>query len=109
VERAQAYTRAGYPGVVDIDREKFFDRGNHAVLLSRVRRRVQDRRGLTLIHRFLKAGVRTLAGSVAPTAGGPPQGGPLSPLLANRLLDEFAKALEKRGPRFARDAAEANI
>jgi RNA-directed DNA polymerase len=109
VEQAQAYLRAGYTWVVDIDLEKFFDRVNHDVLLSRVRRRVKDRRVLTLIHRFLKAGVLTLEGSVEPTAEGTPQGGPLSPLLANLLLDEFDKELERRGHRFARYADDANI
>jgi RNA-directed DNA polymerase len=82
---------------------------HHDVLLSRVRRRVQDRRVVTLIHRFLKAGVLTLEGSVEPTAEGTPQGGPLSPLLANLLLDEFDKELEKRGHRFVRYADDANI
>lgn len=82
VGQAQAYIQAGSTWVVDIDLEKFFDRVNHDVLLSRVRRRVQDRRVLTLIHRFLKAGVLTLEGSVEATAEGTPQGGPLSPLLA---------------------------
>jgi RNA-directed DNA polymerase len=76
VGQAQAYLRAGYTWVVDLDLEKFFDRVNHDVLLSRVRRRVQDRRVLTLIHRFLKAGVLTLEGSVEPTVEGTPQGGP---------------------------------
>jgi RNA-directed DNA polymerase len=109
VGQAQAYIRAGYTWVVDLDLEKFFDRVNHDVLLSRVRRRVQDRRLLTLIHRFLKAGVLTLEGSVEPTAEGPPQGGPLSPLLANLLLDELDKELEGRGHRFTRDADDANI
>jgi len=109
VEQAQAYLRAGDTWVVDIDLEKCFARVNHDVLMSRVRRRVQDRRVVTLIHRFLKAGVWTLEGSVAPTAAGTPQGGPLSPRLANLLLDELDKELEKRGPRFARDADEANI
>jgi len=109
VGQAQAYIRDGYTWVVDLDLEKFFDRVNHDVLLSRVRRRVQDRRVLTLIHRFLKAGVLTLEGRVAPTAEGTPQGGPLSPLLANLLLDELDKELEKRGHRFARYADDANI
>jgi len=109
VEQAQAYMREGYTWVVDIDLEKFFDWVNHDVLMSRVRRRVKDRRVLTLIHRFLKAGVLTLEGSVEPTAEGTPQGGPLSPLLANLLLDEFDKELEKRGHRFARYADDANI
>ena len=77
VGQAQAYIREGDTWVVDLDLEKFFDRVNHDVLLSRVRRRVQDRRVLTLIHRFLKAGVLTLEGSVEPTAEGTPPGGPL--------------------------------
>jgi RNA-directed DNA polymerase len=75
VGQAQAYIREGYTGVVDMDLERFFDQVNHAVLLSRVRRRVQDRRVVTLIHRFRKAGVLTLAGSGEPTAEGTPPGG----------------------------------
>jgi RNA-directed DNA polymerase len=78
VEQAQAYLRAGYTWVVDIDLEQFFDRVNHDVWMSRVRRRVTDRRVLTLIHRFLKAGALTLEGNVEPTAEGTPQGGPLT-------------------------------
>jgi len=109
VGQAQAYLRDGYTWVVDIDLERFFDQVNHDVLLSRVRRRVKDRRVVTLIHRFLKAGVLTLEGRVEPTAEGTPQGGPLSPLLANLLLDELDKELEKRGHRFARYADDANI
>jgi RNA-directed DNA polymerase len=109
VGQAQTYIRAGYTWVVDIDLEKFFDRVNHDVWLSRVRQRVKDRRVVTLIHRFLKAGVLTLEGSVEPTVEGTPQGGPLSPLLANLLLDELDKELEKRGHRFARYADDANI
>jgi len=109
VGQAQAYSRDGDTWVVDIDLEKFFDRVNHAVLMSRVRRRVKDRRVVTVLHRFLKAGVLTLEGSLAPTVEGTPQGGPLSPLLATLLLDELDKALEKRGHRFARDADEAHI
>jgi RNA-directed DNA polymerase len=109
VEQAQADIRAGYTWVVDIDLEKFFARVNHDVWMSRVRRRVKDRRVVSLIHRFLKAGVLTLEGSVAPTAEGTPHGGPLSPLLANLLLDELDQELETRGHRFARDADEAHI
>ena len=107
VEQAQAYIRDGDTGVVDL--EKFFDRVNHEVWLSRVRRRVTDRRVLTLIHRLLKAGVLILEGRVEPTAEGTPQGGRLSPLLANLLLDELDQELEQRGPRFARAADEAHI
>jgi RNA-directed DNA polymerase len=105
---AQAYIRAGYTWVVDIDLEQCFDRVNHDVLMSRVRQRVKDRRVVSLIHRFLKAGVLTLEGSIEPTAEGTPQGGPLSPLLANLLLDERDKELEKRGHRFVRYADDAN-
>jgi RNA-directed DNA polymerase len=102
VGQAQAYTREGDTGVVDIDREKFFDRVNPDGLLSRVHRRVQDRRVVSLIPRFLQAGVLTLEGSVAPTAEGTPQGGPRSPLLTNLLVDECDKELETRGHRFVR-------
>jgi RNA-directed DNA polymerase len=77
--------------------------------MSRVRQRVKDRRVVSLIHRFLKAGVLTLEGSVEPTVEGTPQGGPLSPLRANLLLDELDKELEQRGHRFVRYADDANI
>jgi RNA-directed DNA polymerase len=109
VGQAPADIRAGYTWVVDIDLEKFFDRGNHDGLMSRVRRRVQDRRVVIVIQRFLKAGGLILAGSVAPTVAGTPPGGPLSPRRANLRLAELDQELEKRGPRFARDADDANI
>jgi RNA-directed DNA polymerase len=109
VAQAQAYIREGYAWVVDLDLEKFFDRVNHDVLLSRVRARVKDRRVVRLIHRFLKAGVFTLEGVVEPTEEGTPQGGPLSPLLANLLLDDLDKELERRGHRFVRYADDGNI
>jgi RNA-directed DNA polymerase len=109
VEHAQVDRRKGDTWVVDSDREQCVDRVPHDVLMSRVRRRAQDRRVVTLLHRFLNAGVVPLEGSVAPTAEGTPPGGPLSPLLATRLLDAFAKALEKRGHRFVRYADEANL
>lgn len=102
VGQAQAYTREGYPWVVDSDLEKFFDQVHHDVLMSRVRQRVQDRRVVSVIHRFRKAGVLPLEGSVEPTAEGTPHGGPLSPLLANLLLDALDKELEKRGHRCVR-------
>ena len=107
--QAQAYSRDGDTWVVDLDLEPFVDRVNHDVWLSRLRRRVQDRRVLTLTHRFRKAGVLTLEGRGEPTAEGTPQGGPRSPLLANLLLDERDNELEKRGHRFARAADEANL
>jgi RNA-directed DNA polymerase len=109
VEQAPASMREGDTGVVAIDLEKCCDGVNHDVWRSRVRRRVKDRRGRTRIHRFLNAGVLTLAGRVEPTAEGTPPGGPRSPLLATRLRDAFDQAREKRGPRFARDADEATI
>jgi len=109
VSQAQAYIREGYAWVVDLDLEKFFDRVNHDVLLSRVRSRVRDRRVVKLIHRFLKAGVFTLEGVVEPVVEGTPQGGPLSPLLANLLLDDLDKELERRGHRFVRYADDGNI
>jgi RNA-directed DNA polymerase len=109
VGQAQAHIREGYTWVVDIDLEKFCDRVNHDVLMSRGRRRVKDRRVVSLIHRFLKAGGLTLEGSVEPTAEGTPPGGPLSPLLANLLLDELDKELEERGHRFARYADDAHM
>lgn len=105
---AQGYLREGYAWVVDLDLEKFFDRVNHDVLMSRVKRRVEDQRVLRLINRYLKAGV-VIAGKRQPTVMGTPQGGPLSPLLANLLLDELDRELEHRGHRFARYADDCNI
>jgi RNA-directed DNA polymerase len=109
VLQAQTYIREGYGWVADLDLERFFDRVNHDVLLSRVRARVRDRRVVALIHRFLRAGVFTLEGVVEPTVEGTPQGSPLSPLLANLLLDDLDKELEKRGHRFVRYADDGNI
>ena len=109
VAQAQAYIRAGYGWVADLDLERFFDRVNHDVVLCRVRARVSDRRVVRLIHRFLKAGVFTLDGVVEPTGAGTPQGGPLSPRLANLLLDDLDTELEKRGHRFVRYADDGNI
>jgi len=109
VSQAQTYIRTGYAWVADLDLEQFFDRVNHDVLLRRVRTRVSDRRVVRLIHRFLKAGVFTLDGAVEPTVEGTPQGGPLSPLLANLLLDDLDTELERRGHRFVRYADDCNI
>jgi RNA-directed DNA polymerase len=108
VAQAQGYLRGGYAWVVDLDLEKFFDRVNHDVLMHKVRARVEDRRILVLINRFLKAGV-SIEGRVESTDEGTPQGGPLSPLLANLLLDELDKELERRGHRFARYADDCNV
>jgi RNA-directed DNA polymerase len=105
----QADLRQEETWVVDLDLDKFFDRVNHDVLLRRVRTRVPDRRVVTLIARFLKAGVFTLEGMVEPTREGTPQGGPLSPLLANLLLDELDRELGKRGHRSVRSADDGNL
>ena len=103
VERAQAYIASGHAVVVDIDLEKFFDRVNHDILMGLVAKRVIDKRLLKLIRGFLNAGVME-GGLVSPTEEGTPQGGPLSPLLSNLMLDVLDKELEKRGHRFVRYA-----
>jgi len=108
VARAQEYIAAGYGWVVDIDLEKFFDRVNHDILLGLVAKRVSDRRLLRLIRGFLTAGVLA-QGLVGPTDEGTPQGGPLSPLLSNLVLDVLDKELERRGHRFVRYADDCNI
>ena len=94
--------------VVDIDLEKFFDRVNHDILMGLVAKRVPDKRILRLIRGFLTSGVLE-GGLVGPTDEGTPQGGPLSPLLSNLMLDELDKELERRGHRFARYADDCNI
>jgi group II intron reverse transcriptase/maturase len=101
VQAAQMYIRQGYAWVVDIDLEKFFDRVNHDKLMARVGRVVKDWRVKALIHGYLVAGVM-VNGVVMETGEGTPQGGPLSPLLANILLDDLDQELEKRGHHFAR-------
>jgi len=108
VLRAQGHLKAGHRWVVDIDLEKFFDRVNHDKLISEVRKRVSDGRVLRLIRRYLQAGA-VENDSLSETTEGTPQGGPLSPLLANLLLDELDRELEKRGHRFVRYADDCNI
>ena len=108
VRKMREYVQAGYTWVVDLDLEKFFDRVNHDMLMARVYRKVRDKRILKLIRRYLEAGAM-INGVVVATEEGTPQGGPLSPLLANILLDDLDKELEKRGHRFCRYADDCNI
>lgn len=108
VARAQEYLAEGYQYVVDIDLEKFFDKVNHDMLMGRVAKRVADKRLLKLLRAFLKAGVME-DGLVSSTDEGTPQGGPLSPLLSNIVLDDLDRELEERGLRFVRYADDCNI
>jgi RNA-directed DNA polymerase len=108
VAQAQKYIAEGYRWVVDLDLEKFFDRVNHDKLMAKIAERVGDKRLLKLIRAFLTAGVME-DGLVNPVDEGTPQGGPLSPLLSNIVLDEFDRELEQRGLRFARYADDSNI
>jgi RNA-directed DNA polymerase len=108
VAKAQEYIAAGCDWVVDLDLEKFFDRVNHDILMGRVAKRIPDKRVLKLIRAFLNAGVME-NGLECPTEEGTPQGGPLSPLLSNLLLDELDRELESRGLRFVRYADDCNI
>ena len=105
---SQHYVNNGYSWVVDMDLEKFFDRVNHDKLMHRVKQRVEDKRALKLINQYLKAGA-LVDQSLQQTEEGTPQGGPLSPLLANLLLDDLDKELEKRGHKFVRYADDCNI
>ena len=108
VAQAQRYVAAGYRYVVDIDLEKFFDRVNHDRLMGRVAKRITDKRVLKLIRGFLNAGVLE-DGLVNSTDEGTPQGGPLSPLLSNIVLDDLDRELERRGHRFVRYADDCNV
>jgi RNA-directed DNA polymerase len=108
VKQVQQIIRQGYAHCIDVDLSKFFDRCGHDVLMSRVGRQVRDRRLLRLIGRYLRAGVM-VEGVLQPTEEGAPQGGPLSPLLSNVLLDDLDKELERRGLRFVRYADDFQI
>jgi len=108
VERAKEHVEAGYRWVVDLDLKAFFDAVNHDVLMARVKRRVKDKRVLRLIGNYLRAGMME-GGLMSPRTEGTPQGGPLSPLLSNILLDGLDKELERRGHRFARYADDFQV
>jgi len=108
VKKAQSYIQEGNRYVVDMDLEKFFDRVNHDILMARIARKVEDKRVLRLIRQYLNAGIME-KGVVTGATEGTPQGGPISPLLANILLDDLDKELESRGHRFVRYADDGNI
>lgn len=108
VTKAQQYIAEGYRWVVDLDLEKFFDRVNHDKLMGKIAKRINDQQLLKLIRAFLRAGVME-GGLVSPVDEGTPQGGPLSPLLSNIVLDELDRELERRGHRFVRYADDSNI
>jgi RNA-directed DNA polymerase len=108
IEQASVYINEGYKRVVDIDLEKFFDRVNHDKLMHLLSLRIEDKRLLKLIRKYLESGIM-LGGVVSPSTEGTPQGGPLSPLLSNVMLHELDKELEKRGHRFCRYADDCNI
>jgi RNA-directed DNA polymerase len=108
VAQAQQYIAEGYGWVVDLDLEKFFDRVNHDKLMGQVAKRVEDKRLLKLIRAFLNAGVME-NGLVSPSVEGTPQGGPLSPLLSNLVLNELDRELERRGHRYLRYADDCNV
>lgn len=108
VKKAQGYIADGNRWVVDIDLEKFFDRVNHDKLMGLLAKQIEDKRLLKLIHKYLKTGIM-INGVVTDNEEGTPQGGPLSPLLSNIVLDELDKELEKRGHQFVRYADDCNI
>jgi RNA-directed DNA polymerase len=108
IRKAQEYVLSGKRWVVDMDLEKFFDRVNHDILMARIARKVEDKRVLRLIRRYLQAGVMS-DGLATVNREGTPQGGPLSPLLSNIMLDELDKELERRGHEFCRYADDCNI
>ncbi|MDG2835038.1 group II intron reverse transcriptase/maturase, partial [Vibrio parahaemolyticus] len=108
LKQAQKHINEGYRYVVDMDLEKFFDNLNHDFLMHLIARKIQDKRVLKLIRKYLNSGIM-LKGMLVKSENGAPQGGPLSPLLSNILLDELDKELERRGHRFCRYADDCNI
>ena len=107
VKQAQSYIQAGYRWVVDLDLEKFFDRVNHDILMGRLARKIEDKRLLKLIRRYLEAGIME-GGITSQHQEGMPQGSPLSPLLSNIVLDDLDRELERRGHAFCRYADDCN-
>lgn len=108
VRQAKKYIEEGYRWVVDMDLEKFFDKVNHDRLMRTLSKRIQDRTLLSLIRKYLQSGIM-INGVITKSEEGTPQGGPLSPLLSNIVLDELDKELEKRGHKFVRYADDCNI
>ena len=108
IKKAESYINEGYRWVVDIDLEKFFDKVNHDILMYKLSKDIKDKRVLKLIRKYLQSGIM-INGIVVSNEEGTPQGGPLSPLLSNIILDELDKELEKRGHRFCRYADDFNI
>ncbi|QTD41221.1 group II intron reverse transcriptase/maturase [Sporosarcina sp. Te-1] len=108
VRKAQRYIQEGNRWVIDIDLEKFFDKVNHDKLMGKLAKRIEDKRLLKLIRKYLKSGIM-INGIVTTSEKGTPQGGPLSPLLSNIVLDELDKELEERGHKFVRYADDCNI
>ena len=108
IKKAESYIHEGYRWVVDIDLEKFFDKVNHDILMYKLSKDIKDKRVLKLIRKYLQSGIM-INGIVVSNEEGTPQGGPLSPLLSNIMLDELDKELEKRGHRFCRYADDCNI
>lgn len=109
ISKAQEYIKEGYGHLVDVDLEKFFDRVNHDMLMSRVAKRVEDKRLLKLLRAYLNCGALMENGVVMRRTEGTPQGSPLSPILSNLFLDDLDKELEKRGHKFVRFADDCNI
>lgn len=108
IKQSETYINQGYKWVVDMDLEKFFDKVNHNILMGKLEKKIKDKRLLKLIRKYLESGV-LINGIKVSSEEGTPQGGPLSPLLANIMLDDVDKELEKRGHKFCRYADDCNI
>ena len=108
IKQSETYVNQGYKWVVDMDLEKFFDKVNHNILMGKLEKKIKDKRLLKLIRKYLESGV-LINGIKVSSEEGTPQGGPLSPLLANIMLDDVDKELEKRGHKFCRYADDCNI